>query len=234
VSASLRAFFAEAEQAEAALAFVAPRAALTGSAIVERGSVDALGRMGLPGEAVAEAAAELEGGGVLLVLVVAERAELADVRAALDAHRGAERDEVCRGEDGNAAPPAEGVGRGLLVGAPLVVPSHARVEMFAEIEAAPEAEASGEAPFSADAAAAAGLFAGRSLEFAEMREEAVVSRRTAVREELVIRKSVKERVERVSGSVRHTEIAVEELTPAGARHGSAFVARGAEPYEPPA
>lgn len=229
MSASLRAFFAAADEAEEARAFVERRVALTGSAIVDRGSIDALGEMGLAGEAVAEAAAELEGGGVLLVLVVADRAELAEVRAALDAHRGAAR------ASNPEVAAAESAGPGLLMGEPLVVRSHARVEMFAEAEEAPEAAASSEVPVASEAVAAAELFAGRVLEFAEAREEAAVSRRMAVREELVVRKFVTQRVERVTGSVRRTdEMDVEELAPRAEQARASLVPTGAEPYEPPA
>ncbi|HEY0011388.1 MAG TPA: hypothetical protein VGB79_00885 [Allosphingosinicella sp.] len=235
MSASLRAFYPAAAQAEAARAHVERTVPLVDSIIVDRAGVEALGQLGLGADAIGKAAAELAEGGVLLVLVVAHRDSLADVRAALDDHRDAARaaDDanaaVGHGEaQASAARPAGAPG--LLVGAPFILRPHARVEVAPELPAPDLAEVRApEMHVTADALASAGLFTGRLLDFAETREEAAVSRRMAVREELVVRKAVEERVQRVAGSVRHTEVAVEELAP---RRSAAFVPRGAEPYDP--
>jgi len=52
------------------------------------------------------------------------------------------------------------------------------------------------------------------FEFRETAEELVVDKDAVVREEIVLRKEVEERVEDIEGTVRHTEVEVEELKPA--------------------
>ena len=54
------------------------------------------------------------------------------------------------------------------------------------------------------------LFQERTIEAEERAEEAVVSKETRVKEELVIRKDVEERTETVSDTVRRTEVDVED------------------------
>jgi len=54
------------------------------------------------------------------------------------------------------------------------------------------------------------LFQERTIEAEERAEEAVVSKQTRVKEELVIRKDVEERTETVSDTVRRTEVDVED------------------------
>jgi stress response protein YsnF len=61
--------------------------------------------------------------------------------------------------------------------------------------------------------AESGLLRERVIEIGEMREEAVVSKQAVVREELVIRRDVEERTERVSETVRRTEVDIEQLQP---------------------
>lgn len=61
--------------------------------------------------------------------------------------------------------------------------------------------------------AESGLLQDRVIEIGEMREEAVVSKRAVVREELVVRKDVEERTERIADTVRRTEVDVEPLEP---------------------
>ncbi|HEX8380361.1 MAG TPA: DUF2382 domain-containing protein [Allosphingosinicella sp.] len=56
-----------------------------------------------------------------------------------------------------------------------------------------------------------GLLQERVIEIGEMREEAVVSRQAFVREEVVIRKDVEERTERIAETLRRTEVDVETL-----------------------
>ena len=56
-----------------------------------------------------------------------------------------------------------------------------------------------------------GLLQERVIEIGEMREEAVVAKRAIVREELVLRKEVEERTERVSETLRRTEVDVERI-----------------------
>ncbi|HYW17505.1 MAG TPA: DUF2382 domain-containing protein [Allosphingosinicella sp.] len=61
--------------------------------------------------------------------------------------------------------------------------------------------------------AESGLLRERVIEIGEMREEAVVSKQAVVREELVVRRDVEERTERVSDTLRRTEVDIERLEP---------------------
>ena len=56
-----------------------------------------------------------------------------------------------------------------------------------------------------------GMFKDRTVEMTETDEEAVVAKDAVVREELVVRKTAEDHVERVSDTVRHTEVDVEEF-----------------------
>jgi uncharacterized protein (TIGR02271 family) len=86
----------------------------------------------------------------------------------------------------------------------------------ASMQAAPAAEAvpsvQGRVLSEAEIAES-GLLQERVIEIGEMREEAVVSKQAVVREELVIRKDVEQRTERVSETVRRTEVDIEQLEP---------------------
>ena len=55
------------------------------------------------------------------------------------------------------------------------------------------------------------MFRERNIELTETAEEAVISKEARVREEVVIRKDVGERVEDVSDTVRHTEVEIERM-----------------------
>lgn len=55
-----------------------------------------------------------------------------------------------------------------------------------------------------------GLLKPRVVEISEMREEAVVTKEAFVREEIVVSKSVEERVETIRDTVRRTEVDVDE------------------------
>jgi stress response protein YsnF len=63
--------------------------------------------------------------------------------------------------------------------------------------------------------AQSGLLQERVIEIGEMREEAVVSKQAVVREELVVRRDVEQRTERISDTLRRTEVDIERLEPAG-------------------
>ena len=65
--------------------------------------------------------------------------------------------------------------------------------------------------FSEAEAEAAGLFQERTIDFAEMREEAVVTKEAIVREEVIVTKTIKERSETIRDTVRHTTFEVEQL-----------------------
>jgi stress response protein YsnF len=58
---------------------------------------------------------------------------------------------------------------------------------------------------------AGGLFKDRVFEIAEMREEPVVTKVSVVRDEVIVRKKVKQRSETIRDTVRQTEIEVEDL-----------------------
>jgi hypothetical protein len=59
--------------------------------------------------------------------------------------------------------------------------------------------------------AAAGLFQEREFEFIETREEPVITKVPVMHEEVIVRKTVKERTETVRDTVRRTEVEVEDL-----------------------
>jgi len=63
---------------------------------------------------------------------------------------------------------------------------------------------------------AAGLLKPRVVELSEMREVPVVTKEAFVREEVVVRKTVEERVETIHDTIRKTEVDVEELRPGAA------------------
>ena len=64
---------------------------------------------------------------------------------------------------------------------------------------------------------AGGLLMDRTFEIREMREEPVITKEAFVREEVIVRKTVRERTETIRDTVRHTEVAMEELTAAEER-----------------
>ncbi len=71
---------------------------------------------------------------------------------------------------------------------------------------------------------AGGLFKERVIDIAEMREEPVVTKMAVVREEVIVRKRVTERVETVRDTVRRTQIEVEDLAaPEPAESGPRFL-----------
>jgi stress response protein YsnF len=83
-------------------------------------------------------------------------------------------------------------------------------------EEAPPAEAGREARgrvLSEAEIAESGLLRERVIEIGEMREEAVVSKKAVVREELVVRRGVEQRTERIAETLRRTEVDVERLEP---------------------
>ena len=98
------------------------------------------------------------------------------------------------------------------VGEARLVKGGARVATFTE-----EPPAAGAVPFKEGRILTAaeidesGLLQDRVIEIGEMREEAVVSKQAVVREELVVRKHVEERTERVSDTLRRTEVDVERI-----------------------
>ena len=74
----------------------------------------------------------------------------------------------------------------------------------------------------------AGLLRDRTIEIVETREEPVIEKQAFVREEVVIKKAVEERVEQVHDTVRRTEVEVERT---GAARGSASDANRLETLE---
>lgn len=61
----------------------------------------------------------------------------------------------------------------------------------------------------------ADAFRERSFEMTETAEEAVVAKQAHVKEELVVRKDVEERVEQIDDTVRRTEVEVDDLSSTG-------------------
>ena len=57
------------------------------------------------------------------------------------------------------------------------------------------------------------------FEFSETVEELVIGKEAIVREEVVLKKEVEERIEHVEGTVRHTEVEIERIPPEPIRFG---------------
>jgi stress response protein YsnF len=77
-----------------------------------------------------------------------------------------------------------------------------------------------------------GLLRERVIEISEMREEAVVSKQAFVREELIVKKTIERRVERIDETVRRTEVETERLPGAESRPAfSGFAPTGAREPE---
>jgi len=62
-----------------------------------------------------------------------------------------------------------------------------------------------------DDVVSAGLLKDRVVEVSEMTEEPIISKLAVVREEVILKKEVTERVQTITDTVRHTEVEVEEL-----------------------
>lgn len=89
------------------------------------------------------------------------------------------------------------------------VPVHEEVELREEhvsIETRPVEERLTEADL-----AKSEVLQERVIEVSQVREEAVIKKEAVVREELVVNKTVERHTERVEGTVRRTEVEVEEL-----------------------
>jgi uncharacterized protein (TIGR02271 family) len=73
------------------------------------------------------------------------------------------------------------------------------------------------------------VFQDRSIDVEEHREEAVVSKEARVKEEVVVKKKVGERVEQVSDTVRRTEVEVEDERAGSSREKNRDVRRRSGP-----
>lgn len=101
---------------------------------------------------------------------------------------------------------------GARIGESRLVRGGAAVSGSIEEPAAARAAPNGQGRILSEAEIAqSGLLRERVIEIGEMREEAVVSKRAVVREELVVRKDVEERTERISETLRRTEVDIETL-----------------------
>lgn len=215
------------DEAEAARADLAGRVALLDSAVVTEADDAALARLGLPAAARAAGAAEIARGAVLLLARVEDEATADAAIAALSA-RAASAPAPTPVPAGGAAD-----GGALRIGEPALVRGGARVD--ARLDPPPDGapdeagaligrRAAGRR-LSEEEVARAGLLTERVVEIGVMREEALVSKQAFVREELVVRKQVDERVEQVEETLRRTEVEVERF--AGEPGGSAFGFDGA-------
>ena len=82
------------------------------------------------------------------------------------------------------------------------------IEEFARVEKRPASRS-----ISQQELEQAGLLRDRVIEFAQVREEAVVNKEAFVREEVVVSKTTERRVEQIHETVRRTEVVTEELGP---------------------
>lgn len=96
----------------------------------------------------------------------------------------------------------------LRVGEPRLVRGGASVSVSSAPAAADE-PLTDDSGLSEAAIAASGLFSERAIEIGAWSEEPVVARRPVVREELVVRRDVEARTERIDGTVRRTVVDVE-------------------------
>jgi stress response protein YsnF len=206
---------AEAEEALAALARQVP---VTGHAALGRGDDPAaLEGIGLGAEARAGLARQIADGSVVLLARVADEAtadRAIEVLRALAAARAA------AGPENRARSPV--TGDDLRIGERRVARGGARVSLRVSGQPAREQASLREEPAAADSgpagrrlaeeeAAKAGLLRERVFELSETRQMPVVEKQAVVREELVVRKTVGERVEQVEETVRRTEVEIEEL-----------------------
>ncbi|HEX9933212.1 MAG TPA: DUF2382 domain-containing protein [Allosphingosinicella sp.] len=228
MSATVSSRFADFAKAESALLRLDREVGLIDSLIVSGAEDRAplFDAFGLPDDARAACEEQLAGGGWLLIVRVAEQrtadlvldlldayaAEPPEAAAVAQADR-AEAEEPLEPKSETGSAPMEE----LRIGAPMLVRGRARVTVKAEAPAE-AATAVEEAPSAHRRIApaelsGAGLFEERTIEVGETREKPVVSKSLFVREELVVRKSGTERIERFADSVRRTEVEVEELPP---------------------
>lgn len=102
------------------------------------------------------------------------------------------------------------------IGEPRLVKGGASVSTFTDDVAPADEAAPGRGRIVSDSEIAErGLLQERVIEIGEMREEAVVSKQVFVREELVVRKDIEERTERVAETLRRTEVEVEAMEEVG-------------------
>ena len=101
----------------------------------------------------------------------------------------------------------------LRIGAPIAVRGGARVTLIEQ----GEAEAGGAQwqsltrTVSDEEIAEAGLLQARTVEIVERADQPVIARDVHVREELVVTRSISDRVAGIDEVVRHTEVEIEEL-----------------------
>ena len=118
--------------------------------------------------------------------------------------------------------PATNDRRELRIGSPQLAGGGARVRAFTtEVptqesvtlrdEAVEIERRSSERRLSEDEVEASGLFKERMFEATEMREEPIVTKIPVLREEVIVRKTIKERTEIVRDTVRRTNVEVEDL-----------------------
>lgn len=209
-------------EAEEALAGLAQQVPVIDHAALARGDdLAALDGLGLGADARAALAGQIDGGSVLLLARVADEAT-AD--RAIEVLRGlAERAAAARqGAEATVAP----AGEELRVGDRKAVRGAARVRLGIAGETAREEASLRDEGATADAGAArrrltdedlaaGGLLSERVVEIGETREVPVVEKQAFVREELIVKKTVGERVEHVEETLRHTEVEVEELPARG-------------------
>ncbi len=187
---------------------------------------DSFQEMGIPDRDRSHLLDSLRKGGAL-VSVSATRDETAAVEKAFGAHRAKLIDEADRDPGAYAAAPEEGlipvVAEELVVGKRTV--DQGGVRVYRRVIEIPVDESvtlhdehvnvqrtAVDRPVTeADLA----LQGARTIELTETAEEAVVSKTARVVEEVTVGKTESERIEHIHDTVRHTEVDVEELAPAG-------------------
>jgi hypothetical protein len=120
---------------------------------------------------------------------------------------------------------ADASAEGSRVGEARLVKGGSRVVFADGPQPTEQSEAQGRS-ISEEEIAESGLLQERVIEIGEVREEAVVSKRAVVREELVVRRDTGQRVERIAETLRRTEVDVERLEPEEAESEGAGDAPG--------
>jgi stress response protein YsnF len=206
---------AEAEEALAALARQLP---VNGHAALGRGDDPAaLEGIGLGAEARAGLARQIANGSVVLLARVADEAT-AD--RAIEVLRALAAERAAAGQEDRERIPV--TGEDLRIGERRVARGGARVSLRVAGQPAREEVSLRDQPAAAaggpggrrltdDEAANGGLLRDRVFELSETRQVPVVEKQAVVREELVVRKTIDERIEQIEETVRHTEVEIEEL-----------------------
>jgi stress response protein YsnF len=209
--------------AEAALSRVAGEVALLDSAVLTAGLAASLtlDGLGLTPEERSACEAELNRGGYLLVAQAPTDAAAEAVLQSLASDDGAIEPQLLS-EAPQPESAAEAAAEELRIGEREIVRGGARVRSFTRevpvqetVELFEEEASVSSRPVNRrltdDEVVKGGLLQDRVVEVTQMREEAVVTKEAFVREELIVTKTVEQRVEQINETLRRTEVETERV-----------------------